>query len=57
MLSEIILEQLDEKLTYKQIAEAALMLFEDISGLECITESEQQELIHDIWADIQQRKT
>jgi hypothetical protein len=57
MLSESIIEQFDEGLTYKPMEETALMLIEDIAGLECITESEQQELIYDIWADIQQRKS
>ena len=57
MLSEIIIEQLDGDISFKQVAETALMLFEDISGLEYVIESEQKEIIDDIWTNIQQRKT
>lgn len=56
-LSEIIEEQINGNYSLELVTEIALLLFEDISGLESITESEQQELIHDIWTDIEKNQT
>jgi len=56
-LKEIITEQLSDKVSYESVSEYALILLENIAGFEILTESEQQEIIHDIWTDISKKRT
>jgi len=56
-LSELVKEQAGDNYSLELVTEIALSIFEDISGLESITKSEQQELIYDIWTDISKKQT
>ena len=50
MLIEIISDQSGPHLTFDEFSDQVLMLFEDISGLEEITDSESQTLINQLWS-------
>jgi len=51
-LAKLVSELADQPFTIEQVSEICLSLFDDIAGLELLTPSEQQELIHDIWSGI-----
>jgi hypothetical protein len=49
-LVEIISEQSGPHLTFDEFTDQVLLLFEDISGFEVITDSESQTLIKQLWS-------
>ena len=49
-LVEIISDQSGTHLTFDEFTDQVLMLFEDISGFEAITDSESQILINQLWS-------
>ena len=49
-LVEIISDQSGPHLTYDEFTDQVLMLFEDISGFEVISDSESQILINQLWS-------
>ena len=49
-LVEIISDQSGPHLTFDKFTDQVLMLFEDISGFEVITDSESQILINQLWS-------
>ena len=49
-LVEIINEQSGPHLTFDEFADQMLLMFEDISGFEVITDSESQILINQLWS-------
>ena len=48
-LVEIINDQSGHNLTFDEFTDQVLLLFEDISGFEVITDSESQILINQLW--------
>ena len=49
-LVEIISDQSGPHLTFDEFTDQVLLLFEDISGFEVITDSESQILINQLWS-------
>jgi hypothetical protein len=49
-LVEIISDQSGHDLTFDEFSDQVLLLFEDISGFEVITDSESQALINQLWS-------
>ena len=49
-LVEIISDQSGPHLTFDEFTDHVLMLFEDISGFEVITDSESKTLINQLWS-------
>ena len=49
-LVEIISDQSGPHLSFDDFAEQVLLLFEDISGFEVITDSESQTIINQLWS-------
>ena len=49
-LVEIISDQSGPHLTFDEFSDQMLMLFEDISGFEVITDSESETLINQLWS-------
>ena len=49
-LVEIISDQFGPHLSFDDFADQLLLLFEDISGFEVITDSELQALINQLWS-------
>jgi hypothetical protein len=49
-LVEIISDQSGPHLTFDEFTDHVLMLFEDISGFEVMTDSESQSLINQLWS-------
>ena len=49
-LVEIISDQFGPHLLFDEFTDQALMLFEDISGFEVITDSELQILVNQLWS-------
>jgi len=54
-IAEIIIDDLDGGCSKEAVTELVLTLFEDISGLELLTESEKEVLTNDIWKIISQQ--
>lgn len=52
-LAKLVIEVAEQPINIEQVSDICLAIFDDIAGLELLTASEQQELIHDIWSDIQ----
>ena len=50
-LVEIISDQSGFNLTFEEFTDQVLMLFENISGFEVITDSESQTLINQLWSN------
>jgi hypothetical protein len=50
MLVEIISDQSGPHLTFDDFTDQMLLLFEDISGFEAITDSDSQILINQLWS-------
>jgi hypothetical protein len=51
MLVEIISEQSGPHLSFDEFTDQVLMLFEDISGFEVITDSASKTLINQLWSN------
>lgn len=49
-LVEIIIGQFGPRLSFDDFADQVLLLFEDISGFEMISDSESQTLINQLWS-------
>jgi len=49
-LVEIINDQFGPHLTFDEFTDQVLMLFEDISGFEVISDSESQTIINQLWS-------
>jgi hypothetical protein len=49
-LVELISDQSGHNLSYDQFADQLLLVFEDISGFEMMTDSESQSLINQLWS-------
>jgi hypothetical protein len=49
MLVEIISDQFGPHISFDEFTDQVLLLFEDISGFEVITDSESQTLINQLW--------
>ena len=49
-LVEIISDQSGPYLTFDEFTDQVLLLFEDISGFEVITDSESQTIINQLWS-------
>ena len=50
ILVEIISDQSGPHLTFDEFTDQVLLLFEDISGFEVITDSESKTLINQLWS-------
>lgn len=48
---EIISDQFGPCLSFDEFTDQVLLLFEDISGFEMISDSESQTIIHQLWSD------
>jgi hypothetical protein len=49
-LVEIISDQAGPQLSFDEFTDQVLLLFEDISGFEAMTDSESQSLINQLWS-------
>ena len=49
-LVEIIIDQFGHGLSFNEFSDQVLLLFEDISGFETISDSESQTLINQLWS-------
>ena len=49
-LIEIITDQFGPSLSYDEFTDQMLLLFEDISGFEMISDSESQTIINQLWS-------
>ena len=49
-LVEIIIGQFGPRLSFDDFADQVLLLFEDISGFEMISDSESQTIINQLWS-------